>query len=67
MNNTKEDVAWFGVRFLDVLLHCFAQGLIAGLVALHDFACRLRNNDDVIIFVENLHDYMFMPPSIWIT
>ena len=55
MNNTKEDVARFGIRFLDVLLHCFAQGFVTSLVALYNFPCRLRNNDDVIIFVDYIY------------
>ena len=66
MNNTKEDVAWLGIRFLDVLFHRLAQWGIAGLVALHNLSTLFCDYDDVIIFVYYLH-YMFMPPSIWMT
>ena len=55
MNNTKEDVAWFGIRFLDVLLDGVAEGLVAGLVALHNFTSRLGDDDDVVVFVYYLH------------
>ena len=55
VNHTKEDVAWFGIRFLDVLLHCLAQRCVAGLVALNDFTTLLRDDDKVVVFVKNGH------------
>lgn len=37
VHNTEEHVAGLGVGFLYILLDDLAQGLVAGLVALHDF------------------------------
>ena len=55
MNDAKEYVAWFGVCFFDIVFHCFAEGCVAGLVALNDFTRRFGNNDDVIVFVNDVH------------
>ena len=55
VHHAEEDVARFGIFFLDILFHSFAQRLVAGFVALHDFACGFVDNDQVIVFVENVH------------
>jgi len=55
VHNTEEHVAGLGVGFLDVLLDDLAQGLVAGLVALHNFTSRLGDDDDVVVFVYYLH------------
>lgn len=55
VHHTEEDVARFGIFFLDILFHSFAQRLVAGFVALYDFACGFVDNDQVIVFVENVH------------
>ena len=55
VHHTEEHVAGLGVGFLDVLLDGVAQGLVAGLVALHNFTSRLGDDDDVVVFVDYLH------------
>ena len=66
VNHTEEDVAGLGTRFLDVLFHRLHQRLVAGLVALDDFSRTLVDDDEMVVFVEDVH-YMFMPPSTWMT
>lgn len=53
MNDTKEDSTWFGVAFLDVSFHRLGEWEVAGLISLHDFPRTLRDDDDMVIFVEN--------------
>ena len=43
------------MRDNDILLYGFRQRLVAGLVALHDFAAPFRHDYDVIVFVDYCH------------
>ena len=63
MNDTKEDVAWLGIRFLDILLHRFAQRSVASLIALNNLPTFLRYNDDMVVLVYYLHSLSnYSPP-----
>lgn len=77
MNHTKEHFARFGIAFLDVCFHQVGEWRVAGLVALNNLARLLRDDDDMVVFVENFQlstgcfqlrakgePYIFMPPSI---
>lgn len=67
MRHADKDVPGFAILLLDPFLQHFRERLVARLVALDDLTARLVDGNDVIVFVDNFHDYMFMPPSIWIT
>ena len=51
MYHSKEHIPGLVVAFLDVGLHLFGEGHVAGLVALYDFPCPFVNDDDVIVLV----------------
>ena len=55
MNDTKEDVAWFGIRFLDVFFDRFRKRFVTSLVALNNFRTGLVDNNHMIIFVNDCH------------
>ena len=67
VNNTKEDVAGLGIRFLDVLLYCLAERSVAGLVALDYLPALLRDDDDVVVFVEDVHGCVGATMCVWLT
>ena len=54
----------FGVFLLDVLFHIVCQRTVASLVALHDFAGILVDDDDVVVFVDNVHR-LFIHQRLW--
>ena len=51
----EEYLAGLGVFFLDVAFYGVAQGAVAGLVALYDFACGLVHDNQVVVLVEYVH------------
>ena len=53
VHHTKEHFAGFGVAFLDVCFHHVGERRVASLVALDNLAGLLRNDDNVVVFVEN--------------
>ena len=55
MDHAEEDLAGLLVFLLDVLLHDVRERAVAGLVALHDLAALLVDDDDVVVFVDYLH------------
>ncbi len=75
MHNPKKNGSWLSVLLLNIQFHRLGERGIASFVALDNFACALRDDDQVIIFVKNFQllsryselFYIFMPPSIWIT
>ena len=54
----------FGVFLFDVLFHLVGQRPVASLVALHDFAGILVDDDDVVVFVDNVHR-LFIHQRLW--
>ena len=68
VHHAEEHVPRLVVLLFDVFLHHLRQRLVAGLVALHNLRTAFVDDDEVVVFVDYVHtDYMFMPPSIWIT
>ena len=55
MHDAEEDVARLLVLLLQVGLHRLRQRLVARLAALHYLAAALRNDDDVVVLVDDLH------------
>ena len=55
MHHTEEYIARLVVLLLDIFLHRIGQRLVAGLVALYDFAAALVDYDNVIVLVDYLH------------
>ena len=51
MHNTQEYCSGFGILLLDIQFHRLGERGVAGLVALHDLPCTLRDDDYVVIFV----------------
>ena len=66
MDHPQEDGAGLGVFLLAIRFHRLGEWSVASLVALDDFPSTLRDDDDMIVFVEDGHspDYIFIPPSI---
>ena len=55
VDNAEKNGAGLGVFFLDIGFYGFAQWFVTGLVALHNFAGGLVDDDDVVVFVEYVH------------
>ena len=55
VHHTQEDLAGLVVLLLQVSLYGFGQGGVARLVALGDFACRLGDDDAMVVLVEWQH------------
>ena len=55
MDHTEEHFARLGVFLLDVGFHHVGQRHVARLVALHNLTARLVDDDDMVIFVNDLH------------
>ena len=66
MHHAEENIPRLVILRLDIVFHRLGERLVAGLVALHDLAALLIDDDNMIVFVNRLH-YMFIPPSTWIT
>ena len=49
----QKDSTRLGILLLDISLHRLGERSVAGLVALHDLTRTLRDDDDVVILVEN--------------
>ena len=49
----KKYSSWLSVFLLNIQFHRLGERGIAGFVALDDFTCALRDDDNVVIFVEN--------------
>ena len=73
MHHTQKHIARLVVLRLDVILYRFGEWRVANLVALDNLATLPLNNNDVVVFVNHpppknyRANYMFMPPSIWMT
>ena len=55
MHHAEKHVARLMVLLLDIFLHRLSEWRVAGLVALHDLATLLIDDDDVIVLVNDLH------------
>ena len=55
VDNAEKDGAGLGVLFLDVGFHAVGEGGVAGLVALYDLAGLLVDDDEVVVFVNDVH------------
>ena len=56
VGDTDEDIAGLGIFLFEPRLEHFREGLVAGLVALHDFAAGFVHRNEVIVFVDNFHE-----------
>ena len=65
VDHPEENVARLGVGLFEPLLDGFDKRLVAGLVALDDFAGRLVDDDDVVVFVDYFHltKFYMLPPA----
>ena len=55
MNDTAKHIARFGIFFFEIVAHNVDKRLVAGLIALHDFAGSFVDNYQMIVFVNYLH------------
>ena len=78
MYHTQEHSSGLGIFLFDIVLDNIRKGAIASLVALYDLPTPFIYNDDMVVFVNDLHNYqlsivnyqliyIFIPPSTWIT
>ena len=56
VDDAQKDGTWLGVLLLDIRLDGFRQRGVSRLVALHNFAALLSDDDDVVILVNYLHN-----------
>ncbi len=56
VNDTAENIARFGIFFLDIAPHGLDERFVAGFVTLDDLARFFVDNDDVVVFVDYFHD-----------
>ena len=62
VGNAEKDGAGLGITLLDVGLDALGERLVAGLVALHNLAGGLADDDDVVVLVEYLHGVAIKKP-----
>ena len=55
VHESKEDIAWFSVLLLDPSLAFIQEGPASRLVALHELAVGFVNDQQVIVFVDEVH------------
>ena len=55
MDDAEEHLAGLLVLLLDVFLDGLAERLVTRLVALHNFAAVLADDDDMVVLVDNFH------------
>lgn len=55
MGDTQKDVARFVVLLFEIGLESVGQGHIAGFVSLHKVVASLVDNEQVVVFKENIH------------
>ncbi len=60
MNKCEEDVPWLVVYVLQVALAFIEESEAPGLVALHQLAGWLVDNQEMIVLVDHLHDMVLL-------
>ena len=63
MHHTQENGTWLGVLFFDIVFHQFRKGAIASLIALYDLPTLFVDYDDMVVFVNDLHNYQLITCS----
>ena len=56
MNHAEEHLTRLLVLLLDILLYGLTERFVARLVALHYLATLLRDDDDVVVLVDDFHN-----------
>ena len=60
MNQTTKHIARLGISLLNILTHNLHKRSVARLIALHNLARTLIDDDDVIVFVDYFHLLLFI-------
>ena len=66
MRNADKDISGFTILLFQPCLQHVRKRSITGFISLYNLAASLIYRNDMIVFVNNLHDFKFMIYDLWI-